>query len=83
MLDANGRDAIGSTVTMNVGTRRVERIVHAGYSYLGSNDPRVHVGVGTEVSVEDVTVSWPNGMREDFGSFSVDQAVILRRGTAK
>ena len=83
VLDANGRDAIGSTVTMNVGTRRVERIVHAGYSYLGSNDPRVHVGVGTEVSVEDVTVSWPNGMREDFGSFSVDQAVILRRGTAK
>jgi hypothetical protein len=83
VLEANGRDAIGSRVTMNVGTRRIERIVHAGYSYLGSNDPRVHVGIGTEVRVEDVTVSWPNGTLEDFGSFGVDQAVILRRGTAK
>ena len=46
---------------------------------LASNDPRVHIGLGNETAVRDVTVKWPGGMRERFGDIAVDRVVVLRK----
>ena len=48
VLDEHGRDALGAELTMTVGSRAVRRDVRAAYSYLASNDPRVHVGLGSD-----------------------------------
>src|SRR5262249_33598012 len=61
VVDDHGRDAIGAEVTLSVGGRAVVRDVRAAYSYLASNDPRVHVGLGREATVHDVVVRWPDG----------------------
>ena len=42
VLEPNGRDSLGAQVTASIGPRRLTRIVRAAYSYLASNDPRVH-----------------------------------------
>ena len=42
VIEPNGRDSLGAEVTATVGARRMTRIVRAAYSYLASNDPRVH-----------------------------------------
>jgi hypothetical protein len=80
VVDDRGRDALGATVTLSVGARRVRRDVIAAYSYLATNDPRVHVGLGDQTRVADVTVRWPDGRIEPFGELSGDRVVILRRG---
>ena len=41
--------------------RRLRREMHAGGSYLSSEDPRAHFGLGTAGGVESVTVRWPDG----------------------
>jgi len=64
VLDEHGRDALGAELTMIVGTKSIRRDVRAAYSYLASNDPRVHVGLGKETAVRDVSVRWPDGRRE-------------------
>jgi enediyne biosynthesis protein E4 len=79
VLDEHGRDAIGAELTMTVGSRSIHRDVRAAYSYLASNDPRVHVGLGKETMIRDVTVTWPGGTRQHFGDFAADRIVVLRK----
>jgi enediyne biosynthesis protein E4 len=79
VLDEHGRDAIGAELTMTVGSRPVHRDVRMAYSYLASNDPRVHVGLGNETIVRDVTVQWPDGARQQFGNFNADRVVVVKR----
>ena len=83
VLDEHGRDALGAEVRMTVGSRTIRRDVRAGYSYLTSNDPRVHVGLGQETAVRDVTVRWPGGSRERFGDVTADTMAVLRRGAGQ
>jgi len=80
VLEENGRNALGATVTLSVEGRRVTRDVRTAYSYAAANDPRVHVGLGTATAVTQVTVRWPGGATESFGSFEADQVITLRHG---
>src|SRR5262249_54079688 len=83
VLDEHGRDALGAQVTMTVGSRTIRREVRAASSYLASNDPRVHVGLGRESVARNVTVRWPDGAREAFGDISGDPIVPIRRGSGR
>jgi len=80
VLEEPGRDALGATVTLTAGGRRITRHVQAAYSYLASNDPRVHVGLGPIRSVEGVSVRWVGGETDAFGDFEAGRQVVLRRG---
>lgn len=75
-----GRDAYGATVSATIGGRRVHRDVQPAGSYLASNDPRVHFGLGDEKRVRRVEVRWPDGETEAFGDFPAGQTIELRRG---
>ncbi|MHC5023426.1 MAG: CRTAC1 family protein [Planctomycetota bacterium] len=80
VVDERGRDAIGSTVTLQLAGRTITRDVRAGYSYLASNDPRVHVGLGAETAARAVSVRWIDGTIESFGDLDADRIHVLRRG---
>jgi hypothetical protein len=80
VLERGGADALGAVVTMAVGSRAVRRDVRAGSSYLASNDPRVHVGLGDEAIARNVTVRWSDGSTERFGDVQADRIGVLRRG---
>ena len=41
--------------------RRLRRAVHAGSSYLSSEDPRLHFGLGAATAVRTLVVRWPGG----------------------
>ena len=74
------RDAYGALVTLHLGQRQVSRLAHPAYSYLSSNDPRAHFGLGRAVSVDAVYVRWPDGRSERFSVDRVDQMVVLTKG---
>jgi hypothetical protein len=78
-----GRDAVGASITLEIEGRRIRRDVRTGYSYLASNDPRVHVGLGQATKVDAVSVRWLDGTRELFGPFDADRIVELRRGSGR
>lgn len=80
VLNRHGSDALNAIVSMQVGERKVRRDVRAAYSYLASNDPRVHVGLGNTQKVFNVTITWLDGTKESFGDFDANQIVELRRG---
>jgi hypothetical protein len=75
-----GRDAYGAEVTVHAGDRKWLRLVNPGYSYLCSNDPRAHFGLGPAARVDAIHIVWPDGSEEDFAGRAADQAVVLRKG---
>lgn len=75
-----GRDAYGAVVTVVAVDRRWERLVTAGSSYLSSNDPRAHFGLGNVGVVDRVEVLWPDGSREVFAGGPVDLLRVVRHG---
>ena len=79
VLDRHGRDAHAATVSATANGRRMHRDVQPAASYLSSNDPRVHFGLGEADGVVDVTVRWPDGEVETFGSFDAGRTVVLKR----
>jgi Na+-translocating ferredoxin:NAD+ oxidoreductase RnfD subunit len=71
----------GAVVTL-VGAdgQRQVREVHAGSSYLSSEDPRVHFGLGAQTTVKKLIVRFPDGTvsnRTDVGG--VDHVVVFSR----
>jgi hypothetical protein len=77
------RDAYGAEVTVQAGGRHFKRWLNPGYSYLCSNDPRLHFGLGQANHVEAIEVLWPNGDAEVFPQVKADQAIELRKGSGK
>ncbi|HLJ93097.1 MAG TPA: CRTAC1 family protein [Gemmataceae bacterium] len=77
------RDAYGAEVMVSYGGRRQRRWVNPGYSYLCSNDPRVHFGLGSTAHIDAIEVLWPDGREETFPGRAADQVVVLRKGEGK
>jgi enediyne biosynthesis protein E4 len=77
------RDAYGATVAITVGSTRMHRDVQPAASYLSASDPRVHFGLGSEPDASGVTVRWPGGEEEAFGTFSQGATYELRKGAGK
>lgn len=77
------RDAIGAQVTLvgPAGARRAAVCLRA-YSYLSSNDPRVHFGLGPGEKPDAIEVAWPSGTprRERFAVAATDQHLVVRQG---
>lgn len=77
----SNRDALGARVAVEsgLGTRHY---LHSGPSHFVTQSlTPLHVGLGTETSVDAVTVAWPSGAVERFEVADVDRKVTLTEGT--
>ena len=74
------RDAYGACVHVQAGKRTWLRQINPGSSYLCSNDPRAHFGLGAAERVAGIEVVWPNGDREKFDGCATDRVIEVRKG---
>jgi len=77
------RDAVGSTVYLAANGMKQREDVISGGSYLSTNDPRPHFGLGQATTVDALEVHWPSGKVEHFAVPGVDRIVTLTEGTGK
>jgi hypothetical protein len=75
----SNRSAIGSRVLVRYGGKVQAQCVVSQCSFLSSNDPRLHFGLGA-ATIADVEVHWPTGKMESFPHLSADQLVTIREG---
>ena len=70
----------GAVVTLVGVDGRQVREIHAGSSYLSSEDPRVHFGLGAHAAVNELIVRYPDGTvktTRDVGA--VDRVITVKR----
>ncbi len=77
------RDAVGAAVYVTANGLKQREDVISGGSYLSSNDPRVHFGLGSATKIDAIEVHWPSGAVEHFTVPGVDRIVTLKEGTSK
>ena len=75
----SNRSAIGARVVVRYGGKVQVQEVMSQSSYLSSNDPRLHFGLGA-ATVADVEVHWPSGMLESHTGVAANQLLTLREG---
>jgi hypothetical protein len=78
-----GRDVYGAEITVRAGRQSWKRWLNSASSFLCSNDPRAHFGLGQVQRVDTIEVRWPDGKRETFAGRPADRLVVLRRGKGK
>ena len=61
--------------------RRLVREVQAGSSYLSSEDPRLHFGLGAVKQVSLLTVRYPDGRERQLRDVAADRLVTIGPGT--
>ena len=76
---SGNRDGIGALVTVEVGelSRMAER--RAGQSYLSTNSPWLHFGLGAVEAEAKATVrvSWLGGETKTYGPFELDRHILI------
>ncbi|HQU73009.1 MAG: CRTAC1 family protein [Calditrichaeota bacterium] len=72
-----------SRVLLSAGGKKMSAEVIPGYSYLSSNDHRVHFGLGEIQSIDKITVTWLGGAVEDFTELAVNRHLTLEKGKGK
>jgi len=77
------RDSVGATVYVTANGMKQREDVLSGGSYLSTNDPRPHFGLGQATKVEDIEVRWPSGKREHFIAPGVDRILTIFEGSGK
>lgn len=78
-----GRDAYGAEIVVQTQKRKWIGVINPAGSYLCSNDPRAHFGLGPATQVDAIQVTWPDGTRESFSADGVDRVLVVRRGAGK
>jgi len=74
------RFAPGAVVTVRLpGGRTASEELHAGSSYLSSEDPRAHFGLGSATRVAELTVRYPGGRTVRLENVRADRIVTAPR----
>jgi enediyne biosynthesis protein E4 len=79
------REALGAKVLLRAGAHKQLGACLRAYSYLSSNDPRIHFGLGEADKVDSIDVVWPSGSprRERFDVSGVDRVLVVEQGKGK
>jgi hypothetical protein len=65
--------ARGAMVTLQTSTRTQRRAIDAGSGYLCQMEPVAHFGLGQAMSVEHITIHWPDGATHRIENPLIDQ----------
>ena len=75
----SNRSAIGARVLVKTGDVTQTQEVQSQSSFLSSNDPRLHFGLG-QAAKADVRIRWPNGVWQALTEVKADQLVTVKEG---
>jgi hypothetical protein len=75
----SNRSALGARVTIRSGSKVQVQELMSQSSYVSSNDPRLHFGIGTAL-VADIEVRWPMGSVDLHKNVGADRLITLLEG---
>jgi len=64
------------TATLPNGRSEVQEL-HAGSSYLSSDDPRAHFGLGDATKVSKLAIRWPDGQLTRLTDIAANQIITV------
>ena len=72
--------ALGARVELRAGGTVQIRQVASGGSYASQNDLRLHFGLGAATQIDELVVTWPDGVRDVHRRLPPDRLYVIKRG---
>jgi Flp pilus assembly protein TadD/peroxiredoxin len=79
----SNRDAIGTSITIEVGALRQTKYLQAGSGFLAQHSKEVVFGVGKPEGSIRATLRWPSGLTQKFEGIPVDRRIEIDEGSAE
>ena len=76
---SDNRNAIGAIVELTANGVRQRRLVTSGRSYLSQIEFPVTFGLGNADKIDDLTITWPGGMKQSVDVESVDRSITIKQ----
>jgi hypothetical protein len=76
-------DVVGAKAELRVGDRTLTRFAKGGGSYLSSCDRRLLFGLGKDKQPGRLTITWPNGDKQEFDTLEKDHCYRIHQGQMK
>jgi enediyne biosynthesis protein E4 len=76
----SNRSAIGARVSVYTSKMTQVDEVRAGGSYLSTNDPRLHFGLGSDDTIKKLVIEWPSGLRQELKDVKGDAIYTIVEG---
>jgi enediyne biosynthesis protein E4 len=73
----SNRDAMGARLRLTSGGISQIREIAGGGSYLSQSDLRAHFGLGQQMRIESLEISWPSGLQESFKGIEADRFYVV------
>jgi hypothetical protein len=73
-------DVVGARGQLRVGGRSLTRFVKGGSSYLSSGDRRLVFGLGEHTQTGPLTITWPDGARQQLDDLMCDRYYRITQG---
>jgi len=72
--------AIGAKITIRAGGKRQVLVNQWSTGYLSNNDPRLHIGLGKQISIDELEIQWPDGNKDIFKNIDSGQYLTIVKG---
>jgi hypothetical protein len=72
--------AIGARIIVTSGETRQVLVNQWSTTYLSNHDPRLHIGMGKNKSVDRIEITWSDGIMETYSNLPVDQYITIIEG---
>jgi tetratricopeptide (TPR) repeat protein len=76
----SNRDAIGASVTVEIGPHRQTKFVQGGSGFLSQHAKVLFFGVGSAEGAVRATVQWPSGLTQTFTAVPVNRRIEIEEG---
>ncbi len=73
--------AIASTVTVYSGDKKQVFVNQWAVAYLSNMDPRIHVGLGKQSSIDRIEVQWTGGKKESYTGIPINRYITITEGS--
>jgi hypothetical protein len=73
----SNRDAVGARVNVKTGKLNQTRVVKSGGSYQSQSDFRLHFGLGSAQSADEVIIHWPSGKQQTLHGVNANRILTI------
>ncbi len=80
LVGAGHADVVGTKVVLEAGGRKQTRFAKGGGSFASSSDRRLVFGLGKTQKFDRITVTWPDGKRQEWTGLACNRYHVLAHG---
>jgi len=77
----SNRNGIGSWIAVTINGQTMYRYTLCGEAFLGQNSATEIFGVGTETTIDDLTIFWPSGLVDNISNVTANQVMNVVEGS--